>query len=250
MTKQSEKDILIEKFLTHNLSESELRLFKEKWENDPEFVQEVRDYARLAITLKGVKELKENDASPQSPTKGRQIRLMINYWTIAAAVVLLFVTAPLYMAFRSPSSKKMAQEYFIDYRLYQVRGDSSGRGTSFENVLRAYSSGQKQEAIDLMRLVETQRNEAYFFTLADLFLEAGEPDSAVYYYQKGRALNPTDPYAQWNSIMAQLHKGNVDKAKTTLVKLAGSGEPPYDEKAKTLLQVLNNPGFKIRSWFE
>ncbi len=246
MTKATNRVTLIKKFLDRTLNEEELASFKKKWEADPDFVQEVRDYAHLAVALKASADLRRQGEG--SEAKVRQLDPRVR-WAAVAAVALLVVT-PLYLTLRAPSAQELAQRHIIDTRLHSFRGAEDTDGSPFEEAIRAYSKGKRQEAIALMRQVEERESARYLFAMGDLFLEVAQPDSALYYYNRGKAFDPDDPYMRWNSIIAYLQKGEVANAKVQLEQLVVSGEPPYDQRARKLLEELDAPGFRIRSWLE
>ncbi len=244
MNKIAYPNNLIQKFLNHELTQEELVIFKKEWAENPEFVKEVQDYANLIIALKAVDRF--DHVNIRKPSK---IFSLYKHPVIAAIIVLSFLTIPAYFVMQSPSEKTLAQNYLIDYRLYPMRGNEINQKNKLAKALRAYNNQQIPKAIDLMKQVKDRKNDVYLFTLADLFLKANQPDSAIYYYQKGSIYNSTDPYAQWNSAMAWLQKGELKIAKEKLSQIILAKHAPYDQKAKALLKILKTPSFRIKALF-
>jgi len=252
MMEKPDKDELIEKFLTHDLNEVELLQFKEKWYNDNDFVREVREYSNLIVALKAASKLEQDNENTSNPTKTFHMKPLKYYMAFAASFSLLLTSSFLFcITLRSPSKKELVDEYIINHRLYAVRGEDGTMSSNIKKAVEAYGHGKKEQALALLKNeVEQEGNELYIYTLADLFLELGQPDSAIYYYEKGGVSYPSDPYAHWNKIMSLLQKGEIGTAKDMLEELVASKASPYDKKAQALLDELNTIGFKIRLWFE
>ncbi|MEM6829085.1 MAG: hypothetical protein AAGA66_00995 [Bacteroidota bacterium] len=241
-----EKDTLIEKFLSQQLSSSELETFREKWANDPDFVQEVRDYTELIISVKAAEQVTKGKLS-----KGVGIHSTRRlYYRIAAVILLLIVTIPCYWVVTSTSSKKIARENFIDLRLQTSRDVASDDTSPLNEALRLHGQNQPLAAIDVLR--KTVKNDEStpikLFILGDLFMTTGQGDSAIYYYQKGRLLIENDPYTHWNTIMAMLLNRESGNAKVLLAQLADSDQTPYNEKARKILNEIKTPGFRLKVW--
>jgi len=247
MKKITNTNHLIQKFLNHELTQEELVVFKKEWENNPEFVKEVQDYTNLIIALKAFD--RSDHFNKKNSSKTISLYKVFTHPLIAAIIVLSFLTLPAYFVIQSPSVKTLAQNNFIDYRLYHMRGDQTSQQNKLAQALRAYNNQQIPEAIDLMKQVKDRKNDVYLFTLADLFLKANQPDSAIYYYQKGSIYNNTDPYTKWNSTLARLQKGELKIAKEMLSQMILTKQAPYDQKAKALLKILNTPSFRIKALF-
>ena len=96
-----------------------------------------------------------------------------------------------------------------------------GAGDDQEEVVRLY-----RRAADSSNAPAAHRATA-LLTLADLLTELGRAGEAAPLYEQAHAADPSDPWAAYRIGMAQLDRGETEKAGQTLLGLARS---PYARK--------------------
>ncbi len=234
---------LIDKFLNERLSEPELVAFKEKWGSDPGFVSEVRMRASVKIGMQSYAQTH----SSERQEKPRPIRRYFWPLGVAASVVLLVAAGLALWLQNIPSPSELALSHTNEYRLQGARTASGpGKQTPVEEAMHHHAHGRATEAVRLLKKgwTEDPANGEYPALLADLFLTTGQPDSALYYYQKVPAAFQTDSYIQWNVAMAHLHKGELEQANQVLLQLEGADR----KKAQEVLDAMGSPGFRLKQW--
>lgn len=244
MTKRSEKNELIDKFLREELTEGELVTFRKLWDSDPAFVKEVQDYSRMTIALKAADRLDEDKKKTRTAFIAPFRKAFFKYQSVAA-IFLLAIMLPLYLLLqgqkraitaKSPEIKILAQNHFIKDRLNNHLAQDENTGLS--EAISVYAEGQVQEAITLIRQVEKENDRRYPLILADLHFEMGQPDSAIYFYSIGLKDNPKDSSAYWNRLMAQMAFGKLAEIKETLNVLSKSENAHFRDKADQILTSI------------
>lgn len=244
MTKRSEKNELIDKFLREELTEEELISFRKLWDSDPHFVKEVQDYSRMTVALKAAKRLDESRKNSRRAYIAPFRRAFYKYQSVAA-IFLLAIMLPLYLLLqgqkraitpKSPEIQILAQNYFIKDRLNTyLKSDNRHR---LSKAILAYENRQIQKAVTSVKMAEKEEKQRYPLILADLYFEIGQADSAYYYYSTGLNKNPKDSSAYWNSLMAQLALGKLIEVKEALNTLSKSDDVTFHDKANQLLMNL------------
>ncbi len=241
--KETTTNKLIQNFINQKLTQEELNLFKKKWKENPEFREEVKAYTKLIIALKTADNLNYKNTTRQT-----KIFLLNNFLAAASIIILCFLTIFIFHVIQSPSEKSLAKKHLIDYRLYSLRGNINNEKSYISEAIKAYNKNDVFKAIDIIKQTKNKGKNTYIFILADLYLKSNQPDSAIYYYQKGFLHNNTDPYAEWNYIMAWLQKGELKIVKRKLSEIISKNQSPYDQKAKILLEKLNSFSFKTKNF--
>lgn len=238
MTKQSHKDELIHKFLREELNDEELVSFKQLWETDPDFVEEVQQYAQMTTALRAADRLsQEKQRDVGIKTKVR--KLFIEHRAVAA-VLLLAVMLPFYLLFQgqkraitpeSPEIRDYAQELFITDRL------NNKSNVELTEILDNYENGDLVLAISIAKKMDNQSPE-FAFLIADLYFKLALTDSAQYFYQQGLNKDPSNNHARWNLLMAQMLSGELIQVKKQLTDLSYENGSPLQLKAQKLLDKL------------
>lgn len=241
--KETTTNKLTQNFINKKLTQEELNLFKKKWKENSEFREDVKAYTKLIIALKTADKLNYKDITRQT-----KIFSLNNFLAAASIIILCFLTIFIFHVIQSPSEKSLAKKHFIDYRLYSLRGYTNNEKSYISEAIKAYNKNDVFKAIDIIKQTKNKDNNTYIFTLADLYLKSNQPDSAIYYYQKGNLHNNADPYAEWNCIMAWLQKGELKIVKRKLTEIISKKQSPYDQKAKILLEKLNSFSFKTKNF--
>lgn len=243
-----EQDELIRKFLDKSLSDHELVTFKEKWASDPAFVEDVRAGMTLKVLLKTSEEQTEESGTTIEPANRAQ-------WSLKwAASILLALGVGLTIWLQSISTvHDLAKDYIVLYRLQATTTREAGDhemdpASLLDRARVSYTNGDIREAVALLRQgwEENKADGRYLACLGDVYLAREQPDSALYYYQQVPLASRNDPYTQWNTAMAWLQKGELDRAMELLNEM--EAPPSYDQRARELREAMNTPGFRLKRW--
>ncbi len=264
-------ELLIQKFLNHELTDKELKQFKRKQNEDPDFAQQVEDYLGMVVSLRASERMifEENSKSQSGNVKSLQYR-SFTFITIAASIIILIALGPLLLnLFNKPDYKQLAKANYIAYRLEAYsRNAIPKEDTTLYSSLEFYKEGNYKNAIQLLERaikshsiyknnslildvdvpqqhLDSIKLERYRFILADLHFFNDAPERALDYYSSaGITPNPnrTDLYSQynqWNQLMIMLYQNQIDSVKPQLKAIANNSSSNFQKKAAVLLKQLD-----------
>ena len=245
---------LIQKFLDKELTEEELRLFKDKFLNDPEFSKEVKEYTNMIIALKSADKMEkeQNHASSSEPKivsmskKSTTTKFTRRSWyAIAASIILLaglgfFIN---YLVNRTVSPQDLYASYFKPYPDV-ISGSDLVRGTD-EILLKAGMSRYKSEEYDealiaFERLIERDSaNNNIRFYAAICYLETEETKEAILFFNS--VINDTEnefsSLAKWYKALAHLKSNEITDTRTILNEIIKSNNKKSKEASELLRKL-------------
>lgn len=264
-------ELLIQKFLNHELTNEELKQFRLRQNEDPDFARQVEDYLSMVISLRASERMifEENSKSQTGNVKSLWYR-SFTFITIAASITILIAISPLLLnLLNKPDYKQLAKANYITYRLEPyTRNTTPEKDTTLNSALTFYKEGNYKNAIQLLELAikahystktdssiidvkvpkqhpDSIKLKQYRFILADLHFFNNAPERALGYYSSvGIKPNPntTDTYVQcnqWNKLMILLYQSQIDSVKPQLKAIANDTSSNFQKKAAVLLKQLD-----------
>ncbi|WP_340203677.1 hypothetical protein [Ascidiimonas sp. W6] len=264
-------ELLIQKFLNHELTNEELKQFKLRQNEDPDFAQQVEDYLSMVVSFRASERMisEENSKSQNGNVKSLW-RRSFTFITIAASITILIALSPLLLnLFNRPDYKQLAKANYITYRLEPYsRNAILKEDTTLNSSLAFYKEGNYKNAIQLLERaikahyinnndslildvdvsqqhLDSIKLERYKFILADLHFFNDAPERALGYYSSaGIRSNPntTDSYLQWNQwnqLMIMLYQNQIDSVRPQLKAIANNTSSDFQKKAAILLKQLD-----------
>lgn len=239
---------LIERYLSNDLSEEELRSFEERLKTDKVFAQEVENQrlthkaTDVFAQIKTKEKIKESyDAVLKSEKNNRRTLLRI-----AAAVVVLIIAG---IGFFAPSN--YSNQALVDSNLETYPDRITTMGTTPDEQLaagmKAYNEKDFEKALELFsQLPETLPEK----DLVDLYsgialIETNQFENAITIFQQMIDSNsPQTDVAQWYLALTYLQSNDIENAKSLLNKIVSQNG--YQSKnAAQLLKKLDHPLRKL-----
>lgn len=254
----SEQDlILIERYISHELSPEEARLFELRLEAEADLRKEVDAYrlALYGIRQEKKKELKQKFIAREAQHKhltgqARIIPLWIKTIVSAAAVIaLFFVVRNTLTSYPATISEERRSQLFADH-FNAYHDESMNPGSRSENkdtnalflFQQAYWNKQYTEALTRYDSLPSNLagNDRLLFFKANLLM-AGEKQEQAIPILEQLAQNPSFVYADevsWFLALGYLRSGDVARGVSLLETLRKSTDQDLRENARLLLKEL------------
>lgn len=176
-----------EKYYSGLMAQDEKQEFEERLEKDPEFKQQVLDikWIILAVETQSLKEkLNEfHQAIPESlESKSSSMRShFLNFRNIAAAIVILALSATFYFYSGSPNEKLYESYFLADPGLPTTMSTSTNY--DFYDAMVNYKRGDYKTAISKWKKLEVNKsdNDTLTYFLGVAYLADKEVDLAIPY---------------------------------------------------------------------
>lgn len=217
MANSEDKDLL-NNFLDDNLSPDEILLFKKKFNNDPAFAREVKQYTDMKLALRAASKVRVKAGLQTGRPAGVSINLSARFWAIAASLALLIGIAA-YQLLKPQASGQFKELYAMHY--------ASPFGE--DEVLTR--SGTENIDPDLLAdfLQAIQLMESGKFAKADELLSTLD----------ARPENPLTNEIEWYHALCTLRLGNKKLALDMFAYIQSSNSM-YSEQARSIYTELTN----------
>ncbi|MEO0580606.1 MAG: hypothetical protein AAF135_00150 [Bacteroidota bacterium] len=227
MSLHSSDKQLVAKFLDRSITPEELIEFRNHYDRDPAFVQYFKQEQKLKEGLLKGNKILQPSSSSYAPHK--ILTLCIS--------LLVFLGTALYFTLNEDDAPSVAHEAIETRRvdLLTVRGGARAGNdvTRRQANIQTYQGRLKSEP-DRARL---------HFILADLWFQAGRPDSARKYYYSGLKIDASDSFARWNLTLAYLSEYQIDTVRYRLATFMQGDDAYLKRKAEILEEKMRSVGF-------
>lgn len=238
---------LIEKYLSNELTDTELSDFKSRMETDPDFAITVKVYDDVNSSLQSRADSKEqeeklkqtinyvsSDFFSDQKKAGRVVSMKSIYWVAAASLVLLIS----FIFIINQQSVPTFEEY-AHYEPLVLTNRSDADQTLVTSAEEAFNSGQFEEAAQrldqLLASNPDQPNLKLYLALS--LIETGEYSRAEELLKAIEGGNSVyQPMATWYLALNYLKQGRTEDSRETLQKI--SEQSPYYKEAQELLGEL------------
>jgi len=254
----NERDlILIERYISHELSPEEANLFDLRLQTDEELRREVEGYqlALYGIRQEKKKQLKQKFIAREAQHKRLTIQTrIIPSWvkavvSAAAVIALFFVLRNTLTQYPATISEERRAQLFADhFNAYQDESINPGSRSEIKDTSalllfqQAYWSKQYAEALMRYELLPSHLagNDRLLFFKANLLLASEKPEQAIVILEH-LAQQPSFVYADevlWLLALTQIRSGDIGKGVDLLMILRKSTHHDLRENARLLLKEL------------
>ncbi len=206
-----EENSLINNYLDNNLSKDEMKKFKERFDSNPAFAREVKQYTDVGIALKSISKYRK-----QSKPKSKKIPFRIYSIAIAASIVVLVA---IYLNF--PPGLTYEQEIAQNY----IENSNNSKP---QKLVRSSTS-----QVDKLTLNK--------FPEAINFMEEGKFEEAIIILEMLYELNDNIIFDEvsWYLALAYLRTGKKDEANKIFIDLINSNSI-YSNKSFEIFNKLDS----------
>jgi len=259
----------IEKFIKGELSEAELKKFKEELNTNAELKKEVMLYQDVEISLSEIFKYEKEDKTLKATFNEFGKKYALEYSTnkeetqvdnagvlletkveeatnrptitrrlfplaalAAAAALLLFLFNPFT---NQVSPTQLAEQNFTPYQLDAFMGDDNNTEIEWKNAVKYYRAEDYENALQNFNifLQSNPNNKEALLAKGNAQLKLNQTNAAIQTFQQ---VGNNSEAAKWYLALAHLKNDEVKKAKPFLQSL--TGKATYGKKAKALLKAI------------
>ena len=247
-----EREMLLEKYLLDELTETEWQEFKEILKKDPDFGKEV-DFqidVKRAVTadeddnfrnlISDFESEAKTTASQTTLVERSKVKALPTKWLVAASAILLVGLGYFFTTNQNKSNKDLFAQNFKPYRNVihpTTRGDEAM--DTKDKAFGAYSKGDYQDAIPLFaELYTTEKQPYYLFYEANALIQLNRAAEAIpLLLEHLKTEDSLIDKSNWYLAMAYLQLEDSENAKRVLKRVVETNAYKAEE-AKQLLDAL------------
>ena len=236
----------IEAYFNNTLSESERLKIEEKMKTDQAFAQEVALYQNIegGLRLKGNKALKaqlneiHNRVIPEA-AKPKVCQLSTGSWLAIAASIALLILAGYFLL--GPASNTSDNLFAAHYERFEW--DAETRSTQTDELQQLTQLYNSQNTREFLQAAENgqwspAQNPQLALALGSSYLEEGQYEKAVQYFETASANTLFQSEAQWYLALTYLKQEKTSEATELLQALKEGSSDYYANKARELINAL------------
>lgn len=245
--KVNAKTILIDKYISGKLEDTELWEFKANMENDAELAKEVKLRKEIYNTISNTKKIELLKTIQNINTKKQNRTLRINIYSrqlqaIAASIIILFAIGAgiLTNQLGDNLNNEIYSEYFIDEgSLITTRSDHNSDNSTVIDGIKMYDNQEYEKALTLLEANPENITARLYSGLAHMKLEEYTKATAQFNYIINHKDNIFIDQAEWNVGLSYLASDKTNKALDIFNKIAGE-DGAYSKKASEIIKKLEN----------
>jgi tetratricopeptide (TPR) repeat protein len=247
--KENNKTILIDKYITGKLEDTELWEFKIELERDAKLAREVKLRKEMYSTIGNDQKMELLKTLNNLKVRKQKRVLRINIYSrqlqaIAASLIILMIVGSgllsNYMGNNYDSNYYLYVENFIDEgSLISTRSDVKADNSLVETGIRMYDNKQYAEAISLLDSNPENVTARLYSGFAYMKLELFENAEKQFKYIIDHKDNIFIDQAEWNLGLSYLANNKADQATLVFTKIA-SENGAYSTKASAIIKKLKN----------
>ncbi len=248
---KNSETILIDKYITGKLEDTELWEFKADLEKNPDLAQQVKLRREIYNTISNSKKMELlNTLSKMKADKQKRI-FGINIYsrqiqTIAASIIVLMIVGASLLSNQIGNNYntnyEIYTEYFVDEgSLITTRSvsDLSTDNSEVENGIRMYDTKQYEKAVSILDSKPNNVTARLYLGLAYMKLEMYVKAEEQFEYIINNRDNIFIDQAEWNLGLSYLANDKTKQATSIFEKIA-SDAGAYSSKASEIIKKLEN----------
>ncbi len=246
---KNDKTILIDRYISGKLEDTELWEFKTNIENDASLAHEVKLRREIYGTIGNDKkmELLETLNSIKTRTHTRRFKINIHSRQIqafaASVIVLMIIGAGLisnYTGNNGNVNYNVYTEYFIDEgSLLTTRSDANSSNSVVESGVLLYDKNEFSEAISLFKSTPENVIARLYCGFSYMKLEEFDMAEKQFEYIINHNDNIFIDQAEWNLGLSYLANNKTEQADVIFTKIA-SENGAYGKQAANIRKELEN----------
>jgi len=245
--KEYNRTILIDKYITGKLEDTELWEFKLDMENDAELKKEVQLRKEIYNTISNSEKIELLKTIQNINTKKERRTLKINIYSrqvqaIAASIIILISigTGILTNQVGSDLNSELYTEYCIDEgSLITTRSDKPVDNSAVVDGIKLYDSQEYEKALALLEANPDNVTARLYSGLAYMKLEMFNKAVDQFNYILNHNDNIFIDQAEWNLGLSYLASDKTNKASEIFAKIAAE-DGAYSNRASEIIKKLEN----------
>ncbi len=247
--KKNSKTILIDKYITGKLEDTELWEFKADMEKDADLAREVKLRREIYNTISNKKKMQLMITLKNMKAKKQKHIFSINIYSrqvqaIAASIIILMIVGASLLTNQLGnnynSNYNIYSEYFIDEgSLISTRSDKTSDNSSVETGIRMYDNEQYTKAISLLNSNPENVTARLYSGLSYMKLEMYDNAETQFIYILNHNDNIFIDQAEWNLGLSYLANNKSEQATEVFAKIA-SDDGAYSARADEIIKKLEN----------
>jgi len=247
--KKNSKTILIDKYITGKLEDTELWEFKADMEKDADLAREVKLRREIYNTISNKKKMQLMITLKNMKAKKQKHIFSINIYSrqvqaIAASIIILMIVGASLLTNQLGnnynSNYNIYSEYFIDEgSLISTRSDKTSDNSSVETGIRMYDNEQYTKAISLLNSNPENVTARLYSGLSYMKLEMYDNAETQFIYILNHNDNIFIDQAEWNLGLSYLANNKTEQATVVFAKIA-SYDGAYSARADEIIKKLEN----------
>jgi len=247
--KKNSKTILIDKYITGKLEDTELWEFKADMEKDADLAREVKLRREIYNTISNKKKMQLMLTLKNMKAKKQKRIFNINIYSrqvqaIAASIIILLIVGASLLTNQLGnnynSNYNIYSEYFIDEgSLISTRSDITSDNSSVETGIRMYDNEQYSKAISLLDSNPENVTARLYSGLSYMKLEMYDNAETQFIYILNHKDNIFIDQAEWNLGLSYLANNKTEQATVVFAKIA-SDDSAYSARADEIIKKLEN----------
>lgn len=245
--KEYNKTILIDKYITGKLEDTELWEFKADLENDAELAKEVKMRQEIYNTISNTKKFELLNTLSNLDTKKQRKTRKINLYSrqvqaIAASLVILISLGVgiLTGQLGNDLNTQIYNEYSIDEgSLIATRSDGQTDNSTVVDGIKLYDNHEYAKALELLEANPENITARLYSGLAYMKLEMFNDAADQFNYIINHNDNIFIDQAEWNLGLSYLANDKTNKASEIFAKIANE-DGAYSQRASEIIKKLEN----------
>ncbi len=244
---KKDRTILIDKFVTGKLEDTELWEFKADMENDAELAKEVKLRKEIFETISNTKKIELLQTLNNINTKKKNKTFKINIYSrqiqaIAASIIVLMAIGAglLSNQIGNDLNSNIYNEYFVDEgSLITTRSDHQSDNSIVLEGIRLYDNHEYQMALELLESNPENITARLYTGLTYMKLEMYNNAEEQFNYIINHKDNIFIDQAEWNLGLSYLANEKTEKATEIFAKVS-SEDGAYSKRAGDIIKKLEN----------
>lgn len=245
--KEYDKTILIDKYITGKLEDTELWEFKTEIENNAELAREVKIRQEIYNTITNSKKIELLNTLNNLKTEKEKRPLKINLYSrqiqaIAASIIILISVGIgiLTSEIGNDLNSNIYNEYSVDEgSLIATRTDNKSDNSAVLNGIKLYDNHEYEKALELLEANPDNITARLYSGLSYMKLEMYNKAADQFKYIIRHNDNIFTDQAEWNLGLSYLANDETNKAIDIFAKIA-SEDGAYSKRASEINKKLEN----------
>eukprot|EP01155_Anaeramoeba_flamelloides_P043643 Anaeramoba_flamelloidesc37405_g1_i1.p1 GENE.c37405_g1_i1~~c37405_g1_i1.p1 ORF type:complete len:249 (-),score=27.86 c37405_g1_i1:600-1346(-) len=245
--KKNDKSLLIDKFVTGKLEDTELWEFKADIDKDPDLAKEVKLRKEIFDAIKDdekvafVKTLQNINRESQSTPKKRSITRWQLQSIAAAIIVLALIGTGIFTGFfSSDKNMNLYSAYFVDEgNLLATRTISGFTKDEVKSGIQFYEDQKYDEALSVFNEMPNNLIARLYSGFTYMKTEEFAKAEQQFNYIIDHGDNIFIDQAEWNIGLSYLAQDEIDKAKMMFTNISKRNSA-YRDNATNILKEIND----------
>jgi hypothetical protein len=227
-------DELIEKFHSNGLSNEEVALFKDKYENDVDFKMESDRFTKLYIALNAIGKKQSESAAissgKQFKKSGQNNQLKVVFRAAAIFIPIIILANIGYYSFSKKSNDTLYKKFFT-VKNEQAISLQNNNCYQYEYYLKAIN-------LSIVEVLDEIGESKDLYTFGTFCMEQNKFSEAILIFRRLIIMNEFKEDSEWFLGLCYLKTGDPN-AFETFSKIASNNAHKYHSEAQKVVREIN-----------